>query len=217
MKIEEIEAKLTSKDPEVLDWARAFVTELLTAETARGSAAEGRAATTLGIVSVVAGFAVAAAGSVLGRNGSASWLSLIGYASALAFLLRGAYYCVRTVSPQKYYVVTPDVIFDVQNGSRVDGLRSEIARKMWQYERDIAPNSAKLYWLGRGQRALFVGVACLLVTTLLSWIHTRQPLALPLWGTITAGLVVLTAFFAIDPIVERAGTWRAGAHYKMER
>lgn len=216
MNIEGIKSRLTSEDPEVLEQARAFITVLLEAESARGSVAEGRAGMTLGILSVVAGFAVTAAAEIVSRNGPTPWLSIIGYAAALMFLLRGAYYCVRTVSPQKYYVITPDMIFDLQSGSRINALRSEIAHKIWQYERDIVPNSAKLYWLGRGQRGLFLGVACLLVTALLTWVHKEHPLNLPLSGAIVSGIVVVTAFFVVDPIVERAGGWGAGRHYKAK-
>jgi len=214
MNIEEIERRLTSGDPEVLEQARAFITELLAAETARGSVTEGRAATTLGIVSVVAGFAVTAVAGIVGRDGLTAWVPLIGYTGSLAFLIRVAYYCVRTVAPQKYHVITPDVIFDLQ-GSRIECLRSEIAYKMWQYERDIRPHSAKLFWLGRGQRALLVGVAFLLVTALLAWVHTKHPLCLPLWGGIVAGVAVATAFFVVDLIVEHAEGWRAGGHYSI--
>ncbi|MBM4095064.1 MAG: DUF3040 domain-containing protein [Planctomycetes bacterium] len=215
MKIEEIERQLTSADPEVLEQARGFITELLAAEATRGSVADGRAATTLGIVSVVAGFAVTAVAGLVGRNGPTAWLPLIGYGGALAFLIRGAYYCVRTVSPQTYHVITPDVIFDLQS-SRIASLRAEIAYKMWQYERDIPPNSAKLFWLGRGQRGLFVGVAFLLVTALLTWIHTKHPLCLPLWGAITTAGLVAASLFVIDPIVER-GRWRVGGHYSIQK
>jgi len=215
MKIDEIERQLTSTDPEVLERARGFITELLAAEATRGSVAEGRAATTLGIVSVVAGFAVTAVAGLVGRNSPTAWLPLIGYGGALVFLIRGAYYCVRTVSPQTYHVITADVIFDLR-GPLVECLRTEIAYKMWQYERDIPPNSSKLFWLGRGQRGLFVGVAFLLVTALLAWIHARHPLYLPPWGAITTAGLVAVSFFVIDPIVER-GRWRVGGHYRIQK
>jgi len=31
------------------------------------------------------------------------------------------------------------------------------------------------------------------------------------------GVFVIAAFFVIDPIVERAGGWRAGGHYSMQK
>jgi hypothetical protein len=216
MKIEEIQSRLTSEDPEVLEQARAFITEMLAAETARGSVAEGRAATTLGVIAVVAGFAVTAAGSIVSGSGPTSWHLLIGYAGALAFLVRGAYFCLRTVSPQKYFIITPDLIFDLQAGSRLDSLRSEIAYKMWQYERDVVPNSGKVFWLGRGQRGLLVGVALLSLTALLARVHVEHPLSFPVWARWTLALLLAALFFLLDPIVERAGDWRKGRHYKVK-
>lgn len=216
MKIEEIQSRLTSEDPEVLEQARAFITELLAAETARGSVAEGRAATTLGVISVVAGFAVNAAGTIVSGREATPWLLLFGYATALAFLVRGAFYCLRAVSPQKYFIVTPDLIFDLQTGSRLEILRSEIAYKMWKYERDVVPNSGKLFWLGRGQRGLLVGVSFLSLTALLARFHTGNAFSSCVWARWTAGLGLAVLFFVFDPIVERAGGWRKGRHYKVK-
>ena len=216
MKIDEIRSKLTSEDPEILGQARVLITELLAGETARGSMAEGRAATSLGVVSVVAGFAVNAAGAIVNERGPISWPLLIGYGAALSFLIRGAYFCLRTVSPQKYFIVTPDTIFDLQAVSRVDGLRSEIAHKMWQYERDIVPNSAKLFWLGRGQRALLVGVALLLLTALVFLVQGKHDVLLSPCQRWVVTLVLAALFFLLDPAIEHAGDWRSGRHYRLK-
>jgi len=63
---------------------------------------------------------------------------------------------------------------------------------------------------------LFIGVACLLVTALLAWIHAKHPLCLPPWGAITTAGLVVALFFVIDPIVER-GRWRVGGHYSVQK
>lgn len=212
---EEIKAKLHSDDPDVLERCRSVITEMSAAEALRGDMAESRAATTLGAISVVTGLAVAAAGAFANAAGTAGWLFLVGYGSVLAFLVRGAYFCMRTIRSQKYFVVTPNVIFDLQACSLCEVLRTEIAYKMWKYEQDVKPNSAKLFWLGRGQRSLLASIALLSLAALLAQLHCRRQLWCPDWAVWLIGIGLTVMLFALDPLVERAGGWRVGRHYKV--
>ena len=209
MNVSAIQARLTSTDVGVLEQARAFTTELLESEMQRGSDAEGRAATTLAAIGVVAGFGVAAAPSATHDPGS-QWILFVAYCVALAFLIRGAYFCVRTVSPTLYFLIAPNTVFEFQTMSKEECLRSEIAHKMWQLEQAVRPNSRKLFWLERGQRGLLAAVALLAALAVSTRLAANGSLTLPDWLQWIASASVVVLFIVFDVMIERTSKWREG-------
>ena len=211
---EEIRSQLTSTDQAVLTQGREFITELLDAEMLRGSTAENRAATTLAAIGVVAGFAVDAATS-LATEPHATWLVAVCYAVALTFLIRGAYYCLRAFGTMRYFMIDPRTVFELQTMTGPDSLKSEIAHKMAQFQEAVGPNSQRLFWLERGQRALLLGVALLALVALARYLASREMLTLLGWVQWSMAILVIAAFMFVDRIIEKTGLWRDGSDYHI--
>lgn len=211
---DEIRSQLTSSDPDVLKRSQEFIGELLNAEISRGTAAETRAGTTLTAIGVVAGFGVTAMTGFAAQV-STTWISIAGYAGALLFLIRGAYYCLRVCSPALLFTISPQTIIELQPLSNVESLKTEIAHKLWQYEQQVGPNSAKLFWLARGQRAILIGVALLSVVAVGDYIAKRLNLVPLRWFEWLSGAALVAGFFLTDWLVERVGLWRARRNFRL--
>lgn len=211
---DEIRAQLTSNDSDVLQQSHAFTGELLNAEIGRGAAAETRAATTLTAIGVVAGFGVTAMAGFTAES-DMTWIGFLGYAVALLFLIRGAYYCLRVCSPMHVFTISPQTIIELQVLSSTESLKTEIAHKLWEYEQRVRPNTAKLFWLARGQRAILMGVALLSMVAVGDYLARRWALVPLQCFEWIASVAPLAGFFLVDPVVERVGLWRTGQNFQL--
>jgi hypothetical protein len=205
MKLSEYRAAVSSIDLAVLTQSRQLITELLAKESERGHTAEVRATTTLAASGVLAGFIIQSLSAADTGGACAPWLGVAAYAGALAFLMRGAFYCVRAMSPDSRWEIAAGLVTELQSKSPAQSMQEEIAHKLWEYERAIGPNSARLFWLSRAQRALLVSIGLFALTAL--GLHLSAPghLSLTVQWAAVASLVVL--FLTVDRMVEHRSIW----------
>ena len=163
--ISEIQRKITSEDADVLRQSLEFVHRCLRQENERGKAAETRATVMLGILGAIATLVITGAENLPTDSelGDAGWLLLACYVSCLLFLVKALFYAIRTISISKKYRLEPQMVFDLQDASQVEALRSEIAGIVWEFDRSIESNSGRLFWLHRCQRNSCVVIVILVI------------------------------------------------------
>jgi len=92
--------------------------------------------------------------------------------------------------------------------SASDALKLEIAKKVWEYRKQIDPNSRKLYALDRAQRSAFMATVCLLLLGVYLAVGNQGVSIDAPCVAIIATVVLGVLLCFLDPIVERLGIWK---------
>ena len=209
--MDEIRRKITSNDVDVLVQSLEFARRCLLRESERGQAAETRATIMLGVLGVVATLAIT--GTVaLPKESSPSdreGLLLVCFVACLLFLAKALFYAILTIGVSRKYTLMPHRVFNWQQTHRRSALQSEIAGTIWEYDRSIDINSARLFRLQRCQRSSYVSIFVLVCCGVLSiefidaWIIFPKPALF----TLAATFVILLIF--LDRILDEwQGLWR---------
>lgn len=160
-KITEIEHLLNKYDVDKLDICNDFIDKKAEIERARGQVAEQRASIILGVVSAVS--AILVASDVLRLLKNAESFNIMLYLLSIVWMLRAVWYSISASKNQSRKQVMVDSIFDFGDIPSKDAKVSIIAGKYWEYQNSIQPNTTKLFYVQRVQRALISSVFFLLL------------------------------------------------------
>ena len=206
---EQIARKITSEAPDVLSECLRFVDDRLAKESDRARNAENRAIAMVALIAAAVFLLISIADElpVMARHGRFG-LSLVSFAGATLFLLKSAYYAIRTLGVLVEYRVKVQSVFAVQSLALAEALRDELVGKIWECLMAEEPNTYRLYQLQRCQRSLVfaiffsmaVGATFLLDS---AWLGSAEPCAVIAVGSLS----ILSLAFA-DPLIERLGIWK---------
>lgn len=206
--MKEIRSKIKSQDVDVLRQSLDFVRRCHSHELERGKVAETRATVMLGILGVIATLVVPSAGDLTTSTElkDQQWFLLVCFVACLLFLAKALAYAIRTISISKRYRLEPTMVYDQQNGSRIEALQTEISGILWEYGKSVQYNSSKLFWLQRCQRNSFVAI---LVLVLFGFVRLEVLTQfIDLWICISAviGSLFVGLFVFLDVLAEKFGS-----------
>lgn len=164
--IQEIKNRLHSNDINVLKLCEVFINSKLESEHLRGESAERRANILIGTMGAASAFLVFLAKNSFSTK-TGELITLI-YCLAALWLARSLWYSMRSIRTQSRYKITSDIVFEVQEKPEIEALRTILASKVWELEKTIQPNTERLFYVQRGQRALITFVGLILLLGLVS-------------------------------------------------
>lgn len=208
--IEQLKMKLSSSDNKVLYICDKFIDQRIEKERLRGAAAEQRANTLLSVVGAASAFLVFFSKSLPDTkdNTESVTLAIILFAFSALWLAKAAWYALKAINVQSRMSVTAESIFEVQEEDEIDAIKDLLAGKMWELSRAVQPNTERLFYVQRAQRALVVFIGLLLLEGIVLPFKNKlcfvdNP------DTIYAFFSILFLFFIIgDNAIEKKGIWK---------
>lgn len=205
--IKEIRDRLTSENLDVLNMCDNFLNQKLEMERLRGESAEKRANIILGTVGASSAFLVFLAGVDLDTKGETASFAIIIYIASILWLTRAIWYSIKSIRTQNRYHVTEDSVFEFQEKSQIDTIKEIIAGKIWEYKYSVQPNTERLFYVQRAQRALvvFIGLLLLLGVVIISENKIKLEYVNCLKFAISFSAVIFWIFG--DWLIEKKGIW----------
>lgn len=206
--IREIREMLSSNDINIIQKCQEFIDEKAGLERLRGESAERRANIILSTLGALSAFLVFMASNLLGDPNKVGWLVIILYSASALWVFRSVWYCIKSISAQSRYRVTEESIFEVQDKSEIDAAKELLSGKIWELQCSIQPNTERLFYIQRAQRALIVFVGILLLLGVVVMIRNYlsiQPSSCVLWLVSAIGLIF---WFLGDYLIEKSGIWK---------
>jgi hypothetical protein len=209
---EEIIGRLSTDDERVLERCLVFVKEKLQEETLRGQLAMTRGQIGLSVIGVLTVFILPLAQMIVQvETESARTLLLVIFVMAIIFLWKAAMFGIYIIRGLKGYRAIPDFVFEVQNSEYKEAVRNEIALRIWEYRKSLAPTNQRLFWLDRCQRNAAVAIMLLALVGAGLAVADSMQLQVPEWLSWSALLVLGAGAVVWDPVVERFGIWGGGS------
>jgi hypothetical protein len=209
--IKDIRELLSTKDINVIRKCQEFVDERAHLERMRGESAERRANIILSTLGASSAFLVFMASDLLGDPVRVGWLVIILYAASALWISRSVWYCIKSIRTQSRYRVTEESIFEVQNKKEIDVIKDLLSGKIWELQHSIQPNTERLFYVQRAQRALIVFVGILLLLGVV--VVTRNYLSIQPSSCVLFFISAFGVFFWFfgDYFFEKSGIWNHGA------
>jgi len=208
--ISTIREMLSSDDINVVRKCQEFVDERASLERMRGESAERRANIILSTLGASSAFLVFTASNLLGDPEKVGWIAIILYAAAALWVSRSVWYCIKSIRTQSRYRLTEESVFEVQDKNEIDAIKGLLSGKIWELQCSVQPNTERLFYVQRAQRALIVFVGILLLLGVL--VVVRNYLSIqpgPCVLFFVSGLGVIFWFFG-DYFIEESGIWNHG-------
>lgn len=197
---------LFASDINVIRQCDKFVDEKSNLERMRGDAAERRVNIILGTLGASTAFLTFIASGLL-ENPKGNALIVLLYSAAALWVSRSVWYCVKSIRPQSRKRITVETVFEFQEKSEIDALKDIISGKIWELQQAIQPNTERLFYAQRAQRALivFVGILLLLGVTVMvqKYVDFRISPYLLAFGS----SVGVAFWFFGDYFIEKRGFW----------
>lgn len=209
--ISAIREMLSSNDIEVVRVCQKFVDERASLERMRGESAERRANIILSTLGASSAFLVFIASNLLGNPGKVGWTAIILYAASALWVSRSVWYCIKSIRTQNHYRVTEQSVFEVQDKEEIDAVKDLLSGKIWELQRSVQPNTERLFYVQRAQRALIVFLGILLLLGVVVVVRNYLSIQLsPCVLFFASGLGVIF-WFVGDYFIEKSGIWNHGA------
>jgi len=208
--INAIREMLSSDDINVVRKCQEFVDERASLERMRGESAERRANIILSTLGASSTFLVFMASNLLGDLEKNGWIVIILYTAAALWVSRSVWYCIKSIRTQSRYRLTEESVFEVQDKNEIDAIKDLLSGKIWELQCSIQPNTERLFYVQRAQRALivFVGILLLLgVVVVVRNYLSIQPGPCILFFVSAIGVIF---WFFGDYFIEKSGIWNHG-------
>lgn len=201
---------LSSDDVIVVRMCQEFVDERASLERMRGESAERRANIILSTLGASSAFLVFMASNLLGDPEKVGWITIVLYAAAALWVSRSIWYCIKSIRTQSRYRLTEESVFEVQDKNEIDAIKDLLSGKIWELQCSVQPNTERLFYVQRAQRALivFVGILLLLGVVVIARNYLSiQPGLCVLFFVSALGVIF---WFFGDYFIEKCGIWNHG-------
>ena len=209
----EIRSKISSDDPDILEYCLIFTKECMEEEKDRGKAFETKAGGILAILGILTGLVVPVTArfhlSGVDFFGKETYLILfIIFVAFVLFLIKAIWYAIKVVRisrTSKTYRFTPEAVYQFQSIDILEVKRKVISHRIHIYPTIVKRNTEKAYYLQRSHRNSAISIAIYLV---FGSIFLSDTTMLPSWilsSCFTYALLstILVVFFFLDPILEK--------------
>jgi hypothetical protein len=160
--IKNIRELLSSNDINIIKLCEKFVDERASLERMRGDAAERRANIILSTLGASSAFLVFIASTLLSKQNNTEWLIIFLYAASAMWVSRSVWYCIKSIRTQSRYGLKEECVYEVQEKSELDAIKELLSGKIWELQHTIQPNTERLFYVQRAQRAFIVFIGILL-------------------------------------------------------
>ena len=201
---------LTSSDINVVLKCQEFVDERASLERMRGESAERRANIILSTLGASSAFLVFMASNFLGNPDKVGRLVIILYAASALWVSRSVWYCIKSIRTQSRYRVTEESVFDVQDKEELDAAKDLLSGKIWELQCTVQPNTERLFYVQRAQRAFIVFVGILLLLGVVVAIRNYLSIQPSPCVLFFVSLLGVTFWFFGDYLIEKSGIWNHG-------
>lgn len=208
--IEQIKEMLSANDIKVIRLCQQFVNERADLERLRGESAERRANIILSTLGASSAFLVFVASNFLGDPEKVGWLVIILYAASALWVSRSVWYCIKSIRTQSRYRVTEKSIFEVQEKTEIEAAKDLLSGKIWELQQSVQPNTERLFYVQRAQRALVIFVGILLMIGFSVNVHSYYPIELAPCAVLLIVAVIFLFWIFGDRIIEKNGIWNHG-------
>ncbi len=205
--IETIRKMLSSSNIKVILRCQEFVDERAHLERIRGESAERRANIILSTLGASSAFLVFMASIFFANPSKVGWLVVILYAASSLWISRSVWYCIKSIRTQSRYRVTVESIFEVQGKTEIDTVKQLLSDKIWELQYSIQPNTERLFYVQRAQRALMVFICILLLlglTVIVQNYFSFKPNSCVLFVVLA---IFIIFWFLGDYLIEKNGIW----------
>ena len=202
-----LKAKLTSENEDVLILCENYLDQRIEKERLRGESAEKRANIILTASGAASAFLVFFFDKLPDVTSRSNFIITFIYAASALWLARSVWYSIKSIHMQSRYLVQADSIFDFQGHTKREALKLIISSKLWELQYSIKPNSDRLFYVQRAQRALIVFIGWLLIEGLA--LSIKKFVTMPQDNCVLFMLVLppILFFFFGDKVVEKRGIW----------
>lgn len=209
--IKTIKDRLSSNDINVIQKCQEFVDEKAGLERLRGESAERRANIILSTLGASSAFLVFIASNLLGDPNKVGWLVIVLYSASALWVSRSVWYCIKSMRTQSRYRITEESIFEVQNKSEIDAAKDLLSGKIWELQCSIQPNTERLFYVQRAQRALIVFFGILLLLGVAVMIRNYLSIQLSYYVLWLVSAIGIIFWFLGDYLIEKSGIWNHGS------
>lgn len=201
-----IRAYISSEDESVLERSIGIAMDQAALERERARRAENRATTVLAATGVLAGF-LTHFGVTSHTNGSPDVLIIPLLLATCLLLVKASYYAVGTLSTLKGYELTPGFPLEVQQKSKLEGLKEELVWRVWECHQLQLVSIDRLFLLSRAQRSFVWGLVGFMGLGACDLLSEFVTIPVNAFAIDLAVLIVLIVVFAMDGLVERLGNF----------
>lgn len=205
--IESFKKKLTSESQEVLTLCGEFLDQRIEKERLRGESAENRANIILTASGAASAFLVFFSDKLPDVTSSNNALFTLIYAVSALWLLKSVWYSIKSISSQSRLQIVADNVFEFQKEDRLNAMKMIISSKLWELQNSIQPNSERLFYVQRAQRALIVFISLLLLEGLALLTKNIAIINQNKCLIIIFILLSVFSFFFGDKLIEKKGIW----------
>ena len=205
--IENLESKLTSEDQEVLALCDNYLDQRIEKERLRGESAENRANIILTASGAASAFLVFFIDKLPDVTHANNALTTLIYAASALWLSKSVWYSIRSIHMQSRMSVMADSIFDFQEHDKIGAIKTIISSKLWELQHSIQPNTERLFYVQRAQRALIVFIGLLLLEGLALSTKDLIEITQNQCAISVFALLAIFFFFFGDKLIEKRGIW----------
>lgn len=205
--IENLKTKLTTDDHEVLDLCDNYLDQRIDKERLRGESAENRANIILTASGAASAFLVFFIDKLPDVTNSSNALTTLIYAASALWLAKSVWYSIKSIHMQSRMSVTADSIFEFQEHDKIAARKLIISSKLWELQHSVQPNTERLFYVQRAQRALIVFIGLLLLEGLTLSIKDLIQIAQNQCAIGVFTLLAIFFFFIGDKFIEKRGIW----------
>ena len=212
--LSEIQDKISSTDPDVMEYCLVFTKECMKEEEDRGKTFETKAGGILAILGILTGLVIPVTARFDLSGKGISPLLFVIFLMFVLFLIKAVWYAIKVVrisKASKTYRFTPNAIYQFQNIDMLQIKRNIISRRISMYDKIVERNTEKALYLQRSHRNAAISVAiCLVFGSALLFDTSMLPscLVLPSWFVspyfiiISLSITIPVCLF-LDHILER--------------
>lgn len=216
--LSEIRDKISSTDPDVMEYCLVFTKECMKEEEDRGKAFETKAVGILAILGILTGLVIPVTARFDLSGKGISPLLFVIFLIFVLFLIKAVWYAIKVVwisKASKTYRFTPKAIYKFQNIGMLQIKRNIISHRIFMYDKIVKRNTEKALYLQRSHRNSAISIAiCLVFGSALLFDTSMLPSclvlpSLPSWFVspyficTLLSVTILVCLF-LDRILERA-------------
>lgn len=208
--IDEIKEKITSTNIEVLKACNEFLDQRIEKERLRGDAAERRANIILSIVGAASAILIFLAQKLPPptiKEPSTILSSLI-YATSAIWLARAIWYSSKAIKTQSNMMLLAESIYEFQANDESVALKEILTGKLWELQRAVPPNTERLFYVQRAQRALTIFMGWLFFNGGILLLSEKLSLYIVYIIGCLGAFAAFFLFFFGDKIIEKKGIWK---------
>ena len=166
MNLSKVQNKITSNDPDVVEYCLVFTKECMKEEEDRGKTFETKASGILAILGILTGLVAPVTARFYLSDKEISPLFFVIFFVFLLFLVKAVWYAIKVVrvsKASKTYRFTPEAVYKFQYLDILQIKRNIVSRRISMHKKMVQRNTEKALYLQRAHRNSAISIAVYLI------------------------------------------------------